>query len=222
MKKYIPGLLAFALAVTACNLDEEFSATNITDLVTVESNTSLVNDYGTVYHITADMSDHDWAIGDRLYALFDLLNSNYDITLKSYSKCIVIKPVPYPEGDFPVPMADPVIIDGNSISAGYVNLQLTYYKQKNSNFAHRILMYYKDKPDSQQMELYLVHQGNGENPANLEDDELETVTALFSFPLAGLAPGGSRRTVYLTYNELYNNSQVVSRSAKLYDQDIYF
>ena len=221
MRKYILPLLVCALAASACGLKDDFTAQNLTDLVTVQDNHALVNDYGVPYYVTSDLTDGNYALGDRLLILFDVLNRNYDITLKTYLKSTILKPVPV-ENDEPSDIEDPVIIQASSISGGYVNLQFSYYRKKDSNYAHRIFMEYRDDTRSNFLNLFLLHDGNGENPSNFSTDQLEEVYALYSFPIYDLIPSGESRMIDLTLYELLNDNSVTKNTHRLHDQTINF
>lgn len=221
MKNHIlPLLLCFALATTACEFRDDFQATNVNDLVTVSANKILVNDYGQAYTIVQDETDHLWSSGDRLLIRFDVLNRNYDITLKQYQTCLVkeITPQDEEQGEG----EDPVSIAGSALSGGFVNLQISYYAQKGSNYAHNIYMEYKDNPDNNSLELFLLHDGNNENPSTMADDELEVYTKVYCFLLRGLLPEGTRRSINITMYELNALNDVVKNTYPLYEQEVIF
>lgn len=219
MRKYILILVACALAATSCNLDDQFSATNVTDLVTVYSNTMLINDYNTSYTITTDETDHLWQKGDRLMILFDIHNRDYEITLKDYAKCVICVPENI-SGEEPVLGTDPVLIDACTISGGYVNCEITYYFKKGSNAAHLIDMVYMD--DGTNLHLYISHNGNEENPSKMNKNDLDTVTVPYSFQIAGLVPSGESRRLSLTMNILNENNEVGAKTYSLLSEPVRF
>jgi len=221
MRKYILPLLVCALAASACGLKDDFTAQNLTDLVTVQDNHVLMNDYGVPYYVTSDLTDGKYVVNDRLLILFDVTNRNYDITLKTYLKSTILKPVPV-ENDEPSDFKDPVIIQASSISGGYVNLQFSYYRKKDSSYEHRIFMEYKDDTRSNFLNLFLLHDGNGENPTNFSTDQLEEVYVLYSFPIYDLIPSGESRMIDLTLYELLNDNSVSKTTHRLYDQTVNF
>ena len=143
MRKYILTLIACALAAVSCEINDEYYALNVNDLVTARDNTTMISDYGMLYTIKSDNSDHKWTVGERYLINFDIENSNYEITLKGYTKCIISTPTEM--GETPSPGEDPVTIKGSTISGGYVNLHMDYTRKKESDYAHKIFMEYKDK-----------------------------------------------------------------------------
>ncbi len=219
-KKHFLPLVACILAASSCNLDDQFSVSNMNDLVTVYSQTLLINDYNTSYTITEDQSDHQWAVGDRLVILFDILNRDYDISLRDYVKCIVSTPTPVPEDQEPSLGEDPVMVNTCTISGGYVNMELVYYVKTGSSFPHRIAMEYQD--DGYALNLFLIHEGNGENPATTDKGSLTTVVAPYSFSLDGLAPSGESRKLNLTLNTLSDSNGIEQKSYSLYEGSISF
>ena len=223
MRKYIFALICCVLAVSACEMKDEFRASNVTDLVTAVSDNTLINDYGVSYTITGDETDRLWKKQDRLLVVFDVLNRDYDITLKQYVKSIVQNPSPASEES--AGGKDPVEIEASVISGGYVNAQIAYYRSKSSDFLHTISMEYEDQPKENRFNLYLYHNGNGENPAQRDKDGLEKVTSLYSFRLSGLLPAGESRMLYITIYELTTVSgkqEVSTRTYQLYNQFITF
>ena len=218
MRKIILTLMACALAATSCNLDDQFSATNVSDLVT-NRNSRFFSDYGQEYTVVTDNTDHLWKDGERLLIYFDIVNRDYDIVLKDYSKCTISKPTPL-SGEEPDLGEDPLTIDGSTLSGGYANFQFSYYREKGSDLLQDITMEYTD--DSETIHLYLILHGNGKNPATTSKDNLETVTVTYCFPLVGLAPSGESRKLTLTFKTLNENNEIVAKTHNLYSDAIRF
>lgn len=221
MRNTILALLCCSFLLGACNVADDFKASNITDMVTVVDQVTLMNDYGAVYTITENMIKGSLNKGDRLLIYFDVLNSNYDIVLKSYTVSVIV--VPQPASEEPAPDMDPVTITGSSISGGYVNVQFTYYRNKRADTQHTFTVEYKE--ENNQLHLTLIHDGNGENPSLMDARDLEEVSALYSFKMFGLVPSGESRYIFLTLDELKEEGgqQVVRKHTyQLYDQPLSF
>lgn len=219
MRKYILTLIACALTAVSCELKNEYYVSNVNDLVTARDKTSMMSDYGVLYTITSDISDHKWVVGERYMINFDIENADYEITLKGYTPCIISTPAKM--GEDPSPGEDPIQVNGSTISGGYVNLHMDYYRKKGSDYAHKIFMEYKDDPASGILELILIHDGNGENPVQMDKEELDKITAVYSFPLADLVPKGQSRLLQLTLHEIVGPN-VKKNTHQLYNEYITF
>ncbi len=210
-------------ALTACELKESYHVQNAQDLVSASSATEFLSDYGVLYTVTSDLSDRKWSVGNRYLIVFDIENSSYEITLKSYAEAVVSIPQ---EADWEERTpGDPVMVDGHTASGGYLNLQISFYRLKGGNYPHSFSMQYKDNVQNGALTLYLHHDGNGENPLNIDEDSLEKATILYSFKLAGLLPEGTSRTLYLVLDELEENATgdvLKENTYNLYDQQITF
>ena len=219
MKKYILPLIVCALAAVSCELKDEYYVTNVSDLVTARDKTSLISDFGVLYTIKNDLTDGKWAGGERYMINFDIENADYEISLKQYTKCIISTPAQM--DDDPSPGEDPVIVNGSTISGGYVNLHLDYYKKKESTYPHKIFMEYMDNPSTGILDLTLIHDGNGENPVQMNADDLDKITSVYSFSLVGLVPKGESRLLKLTLHEI-DGSSVKKNTHQLYNEYITF
>ena len=219
MKKYIITLIACALAAVSCEIKDEYYVSNVNDLVTVKDKTSMISDYGVQYTITKDNTDQKWSVGVRYMINFDIENTDYEITLHDYTPCVISTPTEM--GETPSAGEDPVTVMGSTISGGYVNLNFKYYQAKGSDFLHRVFMEYKDDPTAGTLDLYLIHDGNGENPSKIAADDLETVECIYSFPIWDIVPKGQSRMVNLTLYEL-NGIIVEKNTHRLYNETITF
>lgn len=180
MKKLIPILLAFLPLAVSCKLDDTYTQTNVQEMVTVKEGV-LLNDNGYVFNVTEDALGADkWKIeGNRYLALFDILNRALDIRLKEVVKVSIVSPAEYDETEeYP---ADPLSPEIASVSGGYLNLGLGYYKAKGSNAAHPIRFYEEVKGTVHY--IHITHEGNGEDPTRMDEKDLETAIAVFSLPL---------------------------------------
>ena len=180
MKKLIPILLAFLPLAVSCKLDDTYTQTNVQEMVTVKEGV-LLNDNGYVFNVTEDALGADkWKIeGNRYLALFDILNRDLDIRLKEVVKVSIVSPAEYDEAEeYP---ADPLSPEIASVSGGYLNLGLGYYKAKGSNAAHPIRFYEEVKGTVHY--IHITHEGNGEDPTRMDEKDLETAIAVFSLPL---------------------------------------
>ena len=204
MKKYLIALICLVCTVSGCQFKDVFYVTNANDLVTVTEG-ALVNDLGYIYTIQTDATDKGWnQEGSRLYIVFDIVDRQWNITLHEYTP-VTIAPVKigFPTDEEGNPLTgDPVDVVNNGISGGYLNLVLKYYRKPGSEAPHTMQLYYNDKPADSQLELRLFHEGNGENPVQMSASDLVQDTAVYSFPLEGMVPKGSYRTLIITLDYL--------------------
>lgn len=203
MKKFIITALAAVLAFDSCMLldDPVYTLTNAAAYLNYKDNT-LFTDGGTTFNVTADNTDGKWKTdGSRFYAIFDVLNVDYDITLKTYVKASIVTPVKDAEPQNAP--GDPVSVMDCNISGGYLNLLLDIYVKKGSDTAHDMNLYWSD--DSRTMTFILVHEGNGESILDLPESDMEVATRCFSFPIYNLADEGESRMIELTINALVKN-----------------
>ena len=228
MKKYLIALFCLVCSVSGCQFKDVFYVTNANDLVTVTEGT-LVNDLGYVYTIQTDATDKGWnQEGSRLYIVFDIVDRQWDITLHEYTK-VTIAPVsvgiPVDEEGKPV-IGDPVEVTNNGIGGGYLNMVLKYYRKPGSDASHAMSLYYNDKAADSTLELRLIHDGNGENPVQMSSSDLVQDTAVYSFPLEGMVPKGSYRSVTITIDYLNTKEdvqqEILQGTYALYTYPIYF
>lgn len=202
-----------------------YTVTNAGDYMNIKDG-KLTNDYGSVFTVTEDQTDAKWQIeGNRFYAVFDILNIDYDIRLKSYINATVKASADEITED-QTPESDPIQIKECSISGGYLNVILTYYSKPETECPHNTDLYYLDNGDEGSLTLRLVHEGGGENLVNMDEASLKSVTAFFSFPLAGLVPSGEMRTVFFECELLAQDSTgkytSLHKNAALYSQQLQF
>lgn len=204
MKKYLLPLMLACLAAGSCNLNGTYYIENADDFVTTRDS-KLVNDYGATYTVTEDSSSKKWKEeGLRSYIVFDIKDRDYNITLKSVTPATISEPVlkDLPNDD----PHDPISPVKAFVSGGYLNMVFNYYIEKGSDFLHTISLLY-EKPESGIMKLYLMHDGNNENPAYMDEDKLETVSKTYSFPLKELVKNTSGVTsLALTIDSLIAKS----------------
>ena len=183
MKKFIPLLIASLFACWSCELKDTYTETNVRDMVNVVDGL-LYNDYGYNLAVVEDaVGEAKWKIdGNRYLALFDILNRNMDIRLKEImlSEIIEAGPLEDPEAL----QQDPVELSIQGFSGGYLNLGFTITRDKSSNNAHAFNFYYT--VENNYMKIYVEHEGNGEDPVNMADDNLESVDRMFSIPVEEL------------------------------------
>ena len=226
MRKILTVLLSGALAFASCSLPETvYKVTNAGDYMNFKEG-KLANDLGTEFTVTEDLTDTKWQVeGNRFYAVFDVLNIDYDITLKSYINGTVKVPAGVIEEE-QTPESDPVQIADCSISGGYLNVIFTYCYKPGTECPHNTDLYYLDNGADGSLTLLLVHEGAGENLINMEEDDLKSASVFFSFPLTGLVPSGDSRTVFFECELLAQESTgkytSVHKNAALYTQQIQF
>lgn len=228
MKKYLIALICLICTVSGCQFKDVFYVTNANDLVTVTEGT-LVNDLGYVYTIQTDETDRGWnKEGTRLYIVFDIVDRQWNIALHEYTK-VTIAPVSVgflTDGEGNPLTGDPVEVTNNGIGGGYLNMVLKYYRKPGSDASHAMKLFYNDKPADGILELRLIHSGNGENPVQMSASDLVQDTAVYSFPLEGMVPKGSYRTVNMTIDYLSTKAdgkqEIAQGTYSLYTSPIYF
>ena len=169
MKKYLPLLLCSLLTFSACNFEDSYTQTNVQDLVTVKGD-NLVNDYGYTLTVTQDaVGRANWqSEGARYYAIYDVLNRNFDIYLKEVIRSREELPLRYDDQqEYPTDPIEPYVA---AFSGGYLNIGLYIYKAKNTNNAHVVRFFYE--MESTHMYVHVVHYGSNEDPAHMSTDDL--------------------------------------------------
>jgi len=225
MKRLIFAALAGLFLMTSCNLGEDvYTITNLSEFVTVKGET-LIDDYGNMLQVTEDKTDKGWKTDDkRLLAQFDIVNRNLDITLKAYNNVIIQTPELYTPAEDEAPM-DPVAIQDASITAkGYLNIILGYYAKPETDCPHNITLGYNQ--DGATLNFYLMHDGNGENPAKMNADLLKEYYRIYSFPISGIFESDDLRDIFLQCDVLASdndgNYSVVKKIARLYSGNVVF
>jgi hypothetical protein len=207
MKQFLTLFTAAVIGLTAvsCNMKDVYTITNMDDIVTVNGE-YLVSDFGATYRVTEDKTDsQDWKQdGNRLYVVLDVLNRQLEISLKKANIMEIREAEPFTVLD--EKPKDPVVVALQSVSGGYVNLALQIYMAKGTECPHNILFQYRQKPDSNsEVELYVLHEGNNENPTVIPEDDLKTEIRFYSIPLASIAPSQSTQLT-LTLDTLVKDS----------------
>ena len=224
MKKIL-SILAGILAVVSCDFPgvNVYSVTNVGDYLNC-SGGKLTSDYGREFTVVEDQTDKNWlGEGNRMHAVFDILNADFDITLKSYMLANV-KPVAGKQETELLESSDPVDIQDCCISGRCLNLILSYYVKKDSDYNHGLDLDYNDK--NGYLTLFLIHDGNGESPVNHAEEDLEKVTSVFCFPITPLVPEGEYRYILFEYDYLTKSGEgkysVAHASNALYNQQLQF
>jgi hypothetical protein len=81
---------------------------------------------------------------------------------------------------------DPVEVMDQSISGGFINLALEYFANPSSNAAHVLSCYYEANAAQDEFTFYVLHEGNDENPACMDEKKLEKQSEVLSIPLWNL------------------------------------
>lgn len=204
MKKILSILLCGVVAFTSCSLQEPvYRITNLSDYLTCK-NGVLYSDYGVKFTVTEDLTDKNWqSEGNRMYAIFDIVNIDYDITLKSYLPASFKTVAGVQENIDPDP-SDPVDILDCGISGGYLNMVVSSYTKTGGDYEHKTDLFYYDTQST--LTFFLVHDGGGESPVNYPESSLTKVTSVYSFPLSSIVPSGESRYVVLEYDCLAEES----------------
>lgn len=214
MKKYIL-ILCCLLAAWSCKLDGSYYVENTQDFVTLIDGV-LANDNGVIYTLQSVASDKvpvPAVNGQRYFLVFDILDANLNILLKN-SLTVPVMPA-LPAGEVVPPYDDPVNVGIYNIGPKYLNLGLTYYRAKNSDFSHTFQVQYAREAATNELNLYLYHGGNHENPAEVEDaSTLETAVQMLSIPygIYGWDPSGITLTVHILQKDGSGNWTVVQQT----------
>ena len=211
MKKLVL-LAGILLAAVSCKMESTFYMENVAALANVAEG-KLFSDEGIVFNVTENASKkQDYLVeGARYYMRFDILNREMDIRIRDLQD-VVICPSEA-QGQLNIGH-DPVILQQASISGGYLNLVIVYYKAKASEYEHQ--MHVMHAIDVKRLKLMLFHDGNDENPSAMDSSLLETVTGYYSIPLKGF----DFSSMELTYNVLTSDSEgkatVTSTTVQMY------
>ncbi|MBO4341256.1 MAG: hypothetical protein J5835_07505 [Bacteroidales bacterium] len=226
MKKFILTALSAVLLLSSCivlNDQDTYSITNLSDFVTVQGE-SLITDYGTVLTVREDKTDKAWKNdGGRLYALFDVIDRQLSIRLKSYTPVMVqaIDPA-YKPGEDELP-GDPVEIALCGFSAkGYLNLIIGYYSKKDTECPHNVKLGYIESEDKAKLTFCLYHDGEGENPTAIDATLLEHKYRAMSFPIDEIIPSGETRNVYFQADFLGEDNTIQRKTARMYETAVQF
>ena len=169
MRKSLLFLLCGLFVFSACNFEDTYTLTNVTDLVTVKGD-NLVNDYSRVLTVTEDAVGRvNWQVeGARYFAIYDILNRSLDIKLKEMIRSWKTDLEEYgnPE-DYPTDPVEPFLA---CFSGGYFNLGFTISKARNTNNAHVIRFFFQN--EGEQLKLHVIHYGEGEDLRTLSKDDL--------------------------------------------------
>lgn len=211
MKKLLIPLLCCLTFAWSCKLEGNYSAQNVWDIVTITDH-QLVNDNGVRYTISRTVSKvPDLEEGGRYYMEFDILNSDYEITLRSVTPVDIVVATSTGETGG-ISAHDPVIVKFNWIGPKYMDLAFNYYYDEKSNCAHNVFACYSldiDPSDNKPvLNLFLFHDGNDENPSAMSESDLKLATRIISIPL----DQGKFDAVTLTLNILSEDNKVESKT----------
>lgn len=216
MKQFITLCIAAAatLLAVSCNMEDVYTISNYDDIVTVKGE-YLVNDFGTTYHVTQDQTgSKDWQKDDeRLYALFDVLNRQLDISLKEVHRMEIVEPDQLTvQEEEP---KDPVVVVLQNVVGYRVNLALQIFKEKGTECPHEISFQYRNTPNSSDVELFIIHEGNDENPSRIAEDDLKTELRFFTVNLDKIVSSATGK-VTLNFDQLTKDNEgkyTVSRAS---------
>ena len=192
-------LLAASCLCLSCLKDTTFYVENAVDFLTV-LNGKAYGDAGATYTITDNQSEiTDWNRDNaRFFAVFDILNANMDIRVKSLQECLFEEFTPRTDED-PEPGHDPITVVGHSVSGGYFNLQMSLQRLPGTTCEHKVYFQYKDSPTDGKFYLYVYHDGNDENSAFQAANSLETEERVYSVPVYELLKDQTRMFYLITH-----------------------
>ena len=209
MKKHLILLLsALLLPLWGCIQEGTYTASNVEGIVTVRG-TDLITDAGVQYSITEDATgETDWKVdGTRCFVIFDIINASLDIRLKYAEPLQIIELLPLDEEEtYP---EDPVYLEFNQLSGNHIDMGITIYKAKDSNYAHRLLFRYKEDTERKMLHLYLYHDGNDENPSIMSDKSLENETLFYTLPMDKFDVTSVDLTTFVLMNNPDGGSAIV-------------
>jgi hypothetical protein len=208
MKKLLIPLIFCLVAAWSCNVGTTYSATNVQDIVTIVEH-QLVSDGGVLYTVTSAPKDmQELQEGHRYYLLFDILNQNFEIDIKSVVPIDIIIPEEAPVKE--VEAHDPVIIQFNYIGKKYIDLAFTYYYDPTSNCAHDVFVHYF--LENKQLKLTLYHDGNDENPTKMSEDLLKEKTRIISIDMGDEELNSVSLTLNLLGTDEKGNPAIVTKT----------
>lgn len=181
MKKILLPLVCCLLA-TSCMKESTFYMENFSDFASYYQG-KLVTDNAYQFTVTENKTESDaWKVeGQRLFIVCDILNRNLEIRLKSFFAVDVEEALPYTEDENEPD--DPVEVLDHSLSGGHINLVLEYFTNPTSNTEHVISFFYKTNEARDEFTLYVLHDGNHENPAFMDEKKLEKASEVVSVPV---------------------------------------
>jgi len=191
MKKLLIPFVCCLLAAWSCNLDGSYYAENISEIVTIQSG-KLVRDNGLTLTVVQESGATVSSLeeGERYYLLFDILKQYYteagelvnEIRLKSATPVEIIVPTLASEAE-EITACDPVLFEFNWISGKYLDMGLVIYTDPKSNCAHSLFARYSLDESGTVLDLYLYHDGKNENPAYMDEKNLQTKERVISIPM---------------------------------------
>lgn len=182
MKKLLIPLVCGLFAICSCNLEGSYSATNVQDIVTIVEHQPM-NDLGVQYTITKKAQDTpELTEGNRYFMLFDILNRQYEISVKSASP-VEILPAQAVDPAEEIKGHDPIQIYFNWIGSRYMDLAIGYYFDEKSNYARTFQARYS-LDEASTLNVFLYLDGNNENPASMDENNLKQNTHFVSIPIS--------------------------------------
>lgn len=210
MKKFIlPLVVCLTASLASCNKESTFVYNNYQDFATSYQG-SLVADGGAILNVVENKTGTDaWKQeGGRFYILCDILNRQMEITLKELITVRLVNPLPLDQLD--KEFTDPIVVEDCGISGGHFNLFYTYYYNPASNYAHSVHAWW-DSTGSE-LNLYIYHDGNGENPSAMNPDLLKEKEDVISVPLADILNNGEFNRLSITLYELTSDKKDVKKN----------
>ena len=198
MKKWIFALAAIMMTAVGCVKESTFTATNYSDFA-VFSKGCFLTDSGYSFKVTENASGTTgWDVeGKRFHLLCDILNRNLDIRLKQLDPVTIKNALPYV--DEQSEPDDPVAIS-TSLGGGYINIIIAYSYDPTSNYSHKVDLYWEAR--SNNLNLYLLHDGNHENSVYMDSSSLKQETLFYSIPLTEILASDTFNTISLTLYEI--------------------
>ena len=200
MKKILLPLLC-CLVATSCLKESTLYVENYSDFASYVEG-KLVTDKAYRFTVVENQSGTEgWKKeGERFFIKCDILNRNLEIRLKSLQNVDVEEALPYTEEENEPD--DPVGVIDQSISGGYINLALEYFANPSSNAAHVLSYYYEANAAQDEFTFYVLHEGNDENPACMDEKKLEKRSEVVSIPLWDLLKRGTTTKLSLCLYQL--------------------
>lgn len=210
MKKLIL-LAGILLATVSCKMESTFYMENVAALVNVAEG-KLFSDEGVLFNVTENISKkQDYLVdGARYYMRFDILDREMDIRIRDLQDVVICPSEAHGQLDAG---HDPVVLQQASISGGYLNLVLVYYKAKASTYEHK--MSFRHEIEDKSLKLTLFHDGNDENPSTTDSSLLESITSYYSVPLTGFDASTMRFAFNMLTYDSEGKATVVSTTLQI-------
>jgi len=181
-------ILAFCASLVSCKLSD-VTRSNILDAGKFLDGNTFVADNGTRYCLTSEVDITKIDLAQRYVVYYDLLSTktssgyDYNITMKEIITIDKERPAVESSTIASDTIYNPAKPISGFYSGQYLNMNVGYFRMKNSNVAHSIeLVYDENRSTPTSLVFIFKHKAFGDIPGTEEDEEnVESVTKLMSF-----------------------------------------